>query len=405
MRLFDEKYRDCTTPALRAESRYSFYDRSSLDEAARVREMLQRWLDRLPPSKQKDIVGRMRHKGRGSQERDQSFDGAFFELFLHEFLNGTGGETVVEPKADHLTPDFGVTETGPEGTQIHYVVEATDINVERGTNLETDWNEKCAIDILDEIETPDYFLSVTTAGKLDTMPRKRDLKRPFEELVKTADYDDVREKAEMYGLLDGTMPSATFQHGGWRVTGSLVPVGRHYRPKQGGFIGVDATGDGAHIDDIGKPKERLYDKAKRYKDVDNLIIALRVDPNLGRLDQTLFGTLAYQVYFHKDPAATGPVPEPHHVQKRDGFWFNSSGPQNQNVIGVVAFHNLYPHCVDRATAVFYTNPYAEQPLPAWASEITHADYGDGTVKIVKGQNPCAFVSDYEPFNDFHFSFQ
>ena len=57
--LSDNKYRDYTKPALRAESAYYFYDRSSLTGYTHLRQMLQRWVDRLPPDKQKDIVGRM----------------------------------------------------------------------------------------------------------------------------------------------------------------------------------------------------------------------------------------------------------------------------------------------------------------------------------------------------------
>ena len=222
--LFDDKARNYAKPSLRAETTYSFYDRSSLEEFARCRLMLQRWVDRLPPAKQKDIVARIRHKGRGSWREEQSFNGAFFELFLHEFLNGTGGDTVAEPKIGHLTPDFGVTEARPDGTQINYVVEATDLNIMHGTGLDSHWNERHALDILDEIISPDFSLSVETAGILATTPRQRDLKRPFEELVRTANYDAVWAEVELHGYLDRILPEATFQHDGWRVTGQLIPA-------------------------------------------------------------------------------------------------------------------------------------------------------------------------------------
>ena len=143
--LFDDKDRNYTRPSYSAESRYSFYDRSGLNEFARLRRMLQRWVDRLPPEKAKDIVGRMRHKGIGSWRNDQDFDGAFFELFMHEFLNGTNGDVDVEPEIDSLTPDFGVTETCLGGTKVHYVVEATDINTTRGTDMDSSSNERYAL--------------------------------------------------------------------------------------------------------------------------------------------------------------------------------------------------------------------------------------------------------------------
>ena len=280
--LFDEKERDYTKPSLNAETTYSFYDRSSLEEFARLRQMMQRWVERLPSHKQKDIVKRMRHEGRGSPVEDQRFDGAFFELFLHEFLNGTGGSTVAEPKIGNLAPDFGVTETRADGTKINYVVEATDINVTRGTELDSSWNERHALDILNEIESPDYYLWVESEGALVTTPPKRELKKPFEELLRVSNYQDVRAQSEVYGFSDSALPSATFQHGDWSITGRLAPVDPERRPKKGRFIGAGPVKAGG-VDDIGKAKTRLYDKAKQYKDVESLIIAVRADWWLDRI--------------------------------------------------------------------------------------------------------------------------
>ncbi len=401
--LFDDANRNYTKPALNAETTYSFYNRSSLDEFACLRQMLQRWVDRLPPAKQKDIVGRMRHTGRGSQDKQQSFDGAFLELFLHEFLNGTGGYTVVDPKIDDLTPDFGVTETGPDGTKINYVVEATDINYTRGTSMESNWNEQNALDALDEIESPYYYLWVETAGDLTRTPPKRQLKGMFENLVKNANYDDIRAIADLHGSHHNFMPSATFRYDDWSITGQLMPAAPERRPRKGRFIGLGPSKSGG-VQDSGKVKTRLYDKAKHYRNVDNLIIALRADWWLMpiSISETLFGSMAIQFAMLEEPAYDGPLPPPRTIQRRDGFWFNSDGPQNQHVIGVVAFHDLYPHCVDRTRAVFYANPYIDKPMPAWTKAVDHAEYDNGEVKIAEGLPPSAFVKDYEPRPEINF---
>ncbi len=394
--LFDDKHRNYTGPSLRAETEYSFYNRSSLVGFKHLREMLQRWVDRMPPDKQKSIASRIRHGGFGSPVEQQNFDGAFFELFLHEFLNGTGGHTVVEPRIGRLTPDFGVTETGKDGTKINYMVEATDVNVQRGTDLDSNWNEKRALDILDEIETPDFRLFVETQGTLASMPRKRDLKRPFEELVRSANYDEVRAKSELYGFFDATLPATAFQHGNWSVAGQLIPVPPERRPRKGRFIGAGPTKVGG-VNDIAKPKDRLYDKAKRYREVDNLIIAISADWWLERIAEILFGSLAYQISVPNDPTYAGPLPPGRSIQQPDGFWFNTRGPLNENVIGVVAFYGLHAHCVDKANAVFYANPYTRKPMPSWTREITHAEYLDGKVEIVEGLPPCFFAKDHEPW--------
>ena len=392
--LFDEKDRDWTKPSPRAETTYSFYDRSALDEFARLRRMLQRWIDRLQPSKQGDFVSRMRHKGRGSANEEQLFQGAFFELVLHEFFLGTGGEIEVEPTVHGLTPDFCVAEAGPEGT-INYVVEAT--NIYFGGDFASNWNEQYALDVLNEIVSPDYFLWARTEGDLISTPRKRDLKRPFEALIRNAIYNDVRKQYELSTFPGHRMltPSATVQHDDWTLTGWLIPV--RNRPNKGRFVGID-PGKASVYDDIGKIKAELYGKADTYKRVDNLIVALRgYGWPLDQLDEALFGRSVLDFYVANDPAYTGLIPPPRERQQLDGFWFNTGGPINEHVIGVLAFDELYPQSVGRATAVFYANPYIQKSIPPWTRAITHAEYdfNTGSVQLVQGVPPCTFVQDHE----------
>ena len=61
----------------------------------------------------------------------------------------------------------------------------------------------------------------------------------------------------------------------------------------------------------------------------------------------------------------------------------------------MAFHGVYPHALDRAKVVFFTNPYVEQPMPDWMISIAHAEYSDGKINFVEGLPPSAFLGDYE----------
>ena len=389
-RLFDDKIRDYLGYARRAETAYSFLDRSGRAEYAGVREMIERWISRLPLAKRKDIVNRMRHKGFGSPANQQSFDGAFFELCLHEFLNGTGGRTQVDPKIGRRTPDFQVSETGPDGKVISYVVEATDVNIIRNTDLESDWNELQVLDILDEIKSPVYYLYLETKGVLTEPPPKRKLKEKSENFVKNAIYDDVRAMFHRHD--DPSTPAETFQHKGWSITARLVPVVPGHRLENRasilfGLVKADV------MNDIGKAKDRLYDKAKQYQNVDNLIIAIRINAWPDRMDQVLFGSTINDIIIPKDLTGDSHLAQSN-TQKPDGFWFNTYGPQNRHVIGVAVFKNLNPGTIDQATAVFYANPYSDKPLPEWTRMIAHADYSSGKAEIVAGDSPHTFIKDY-----------
>ena len=253
-RLFDDKPRSHTSPSRRAETTYSFLDRSSLPEFERVRCMLERWVERLPKERQQKAVANLRHNPPGSRQKEIQFNAAFFELFLHEFLLGTEGEVVVEPMIDGLTPDFEVTEELAGRSQLTYMVEAKDIDLERGSKLEGDWNERRALDSLDEISSPDFHLIVRMDGNLESLPPKAHLKKPFEKLLKEANYVEVLRVAQGQFNLEH-LPAASFPHGSWTVTGYLMPVSPEHRGKTKGFVGVVSKGGGI-VDDIGKTKDR-----------------------------------------------------------------------------------------------------------------------------------------------------
>ena len=399
--LFDGKERNHAKPSLRAETTYSFYDRTSLTGFAHLRQMLQRWLNRLPLDKQMDITARMQHAGRGSPNEQRSFDSAFFELFMHEFLLGTGGVVVVEPEIYGLTPDFGVAELDSEGELVSYVVEATNLNVASGSEFDSNWNENHALDVLDQIESPDFLLHVETTGELTETPSRSALRRPFEQLVKSTDYDRLYAITDGGRWLQGNLPNAVFRQGNWQITGHLIPASRERRPKKGRFIGAGPS-KGGSFDPVNKTKARLYEKTRRYKQIERLIIALRIDWNVDveELAEALFGRRSLRIYFRKDPSADiGTIPPPEDIQLLDGFWFNSRGPQNCNVVGIMAFRSLYPQNIDRATMVFFENPYSDFTMPAWTNQVTRAQYSDQKVQFVAGVGPSEFAKDHEPWRE------
>ena len=100
-------------------------------------------------------------------------------------------------------------------------------------------------------------------------------------------------------------------------------------------------------------------------------------------------------YMQSQKTNAGAFHSPFYNRRRDGFWANNSGPQNQNVIGVVAFYDLHPWTIGNVKAIFYSNPYVDKPMPDWTKSITHAEYSDGEVDIVEGTQPFTFMRDYE----------
>ena len=393
-KLFDDKLRNYTEKALRGESIYRFLDRSSHPETVRVRRMLQRWVERLPKGDRLEFVSRIRHKGPGSKENDRDFNGTFFELFLHEFLIGTGGVVEVHPRMGKGRPDFRISDKSRYGGRLIYAIEATDIDLKSSSKLERDWNDLSVIDTLNEINSPWFLLVVETKGKLKQPPSKRKLKAPFEKLINEWDYSKVLEIAKLNNYDSQFLPTAVVQHQEWTLRGRLVPVAPESTPSPGPFVSLWSVG-GSHIDDIGKTKNRLYEKTDQHKGVDNLIIALRCSPSNNRIDEALFGHKSVSLRSKDGATRSDYFGNLFCDRRRDGFWANNSGPINQRVIGVAVFQDLHPWTLDSAKIYFYANPYTNQPLPHWTKEVTHADYSDGDVRYVEGVPPRGFLADYE----------
>ncbi len=393
--LFGDEPRNFTSRSLRAESIYSFLNRSSYPETVRLRNMLQRWVDRLPCKIRSEFVSEIKHKGSGSKQNDRGFNANFFELVLHDFFIGTGSHVEVHPPIGKGHPDFKVIEESPGGSQIIYVVEATDIDIQSGTTLQRDRKELNVFDWINEIYSPDFCLVLKTEGKLHSQPGRRKIKGPFEKLIKETDYESLLEVISACGDSRDILPSARVQHDDWLLTGWLSPVDPQFRPKSGGLISIYPGRSGQFLDDIRKTRDRLEKKASQHKGVDNLIIAIRCNPTNNRIDEALFGS--HGVGFK--PQIRTPQPfcstDLFRNRRKDGFWLNNSGPLNQRVIGVAVFRELHPWSIVESKAVFYANPYVEKPMPAWTKAISHADYSDGDVKIVEGVPVTAFVRDFE----------
>ena len=122
IRLFDDKPRSYYGLSRRAESIYSYLDRSARPEYAKIRGMLERWLNRLPLPKRNAVISRIRHRGYGSAEKNRKFNATFFELFLHEFLADARTSVTVDPDYSGKTPDFEVIEYLGDGSNLSYVV-------------------------------------------------------------------------------------------------------------------------------------------------------------------------------------------------------------------------------------------------------------------------------------------
>lgn len=375
--LFDEEERHYTGVAQHAESYYSFLNRSSRHSVALVRDMLECWLARFPKTHQKSLATRMRHTGRTNHQQDTNFRAAFFELYMHEFLRGTGSQVTVEPNVEGLKPDFSVDEADER-----FLVEVTCLSFDP-----EDRKEKRVVDLLNTIDAPQYFLAVSTEGSLtDDIPKEK-LLTPFKNLVCRTNYDDLLRIAKCCnGLLPKGIATVRVEHKSWVITGQLIPVNEGNR--KGSFVGI-LPATAFFFDDIGRFREKVRDKARRYRQ-HPVIIAVQAGRIFNRIEEALFGSRENGVRGSRGSS----ISEPYSRHRPDGLWYGNKGPRYQNVIGVAVFYDLSPLSVGRVQSLFCANPYVDVPLPAWARAIDHWEYTNGIPELVKGLKPSTFLRDY-----------
>ena len=380
--LFVEKERDYMGDGQANETTYAFLDRTAKPEYGRIRAMLNRWFARYPPDRQYALAQRMRH--RRGLKRERQFQSAFFELYLHEFLRGTGGQVAVEPVPDSPF-DFHVEEGN-----LCYRVEAADVWVNAGTHLEEDANALDALDWLYEIEASDFRLSVTIRGRLQKTLSKKCVQRPFRDLL---------ERARRGSLSPGES-LAEVRQGKWILTGRLVaPAELGMKTFEYGTVVCQHTRAAGFSDPIGSLQNKVEKKAERYKGTP-LIVAVRNMPygmggGSGIMVDALIGRTKTIVSVPRDAKYQGPLPSPSIIRDTDGVWGGPKDARYPDVIGVLQVDHLHPYGPRDAVMCFCPNPYITVTLPAWTRRIDRIAFHGNQWEHVQGVSPSAYVPDCE----------
>ncbi len=102
MDVFPPSDRKDRSPRRPNESSFEFLHRSGSEFSVPVRELLQRWVNALPIDDRPGVVGNL------SSADDDAFDSAFWELYLHQMLTGSGFDVEVHPDVPGTSrhPDF-----------------------------------------------------------------------------------------------------------------------------------------------------------------------------------------------------------------------------------------------------------------------------------------------------------
>jgi hypothetical protein len=382
--LFDNTQRTNDSPAAMSEPKWAFLNRTARPEFAAVRDLLEQWFDRYPIDSRDELGSAFR------SSNDRQHLGAFFELYLHELLRSLGCDVSLHPRVPGASssPDFLVT--APDCSK--FVVEAA---VCFGADTKADATrarQNAALDALNALSLPDYFLSVDIHSVGAQPVSGRRLRRAVQDFIDTLDYDAVRALGTARPL-----PSFAFVEAGWRIELSAAPKTPESRGKAMRAVGMSGS-EAQWIAPEQFLRATIVKKAGRYGRVLDLpyVIAINtMDEFSTNFDDEMEALFGDEVVTF----TTGDVSTARPSRRRNGAWTSKSKPRFTRNSAVLIVQSLVPWTVGRARAMLYHHPWARRPYTSVLTELPQAVPIDGSMDLRDGRQPWTFfgIPDDWPF--------
>jgi len=335
MRLFDDIERISKHPSAVGESEFEFLNRIDEPWFGEIRDVLERWFERLPADVQGDVRSRYRSKDAGTAQ------GAFWEMYIHELFRWLGYRLVPHPAVpgSRSKPDYLVERRGES-----FYLEATAV---AASDEEAAAENRLAViqDTLNRMQTEDFDFGFMVQTTGPASPPLKGLRTELEAWSRSHDPETVMRAFEQTGRL----PIYRWRDGGWAAEFSLVPRGPERRGDSASRpIGLFSP-PGGIIDDVTPLLNALRAKATKYGDPDRpLLIALLSNRTFVRepdFRHALFGGGASR-----------------RGGSQDGLWLGPGGPQNRRVSAVLTTRRLRPETITKARPQLWLNPWAKEQL-------------------------------------------
>lgn len=223
MKLFDEGERTDTRLKRHAEAEFDYLNQSARPAVIALRPVFEEWFSLSPLQAQADLRSRFRSSD------DYAHASAFFELYLNELLMRIGCKVVAHPPLPDLGthPDFHLTRD--DGCEFY--LEATLAGIPKREDQGAQARIEQVYEVLDRLNSPNFFLRVAVTGAPSTPPPGRELQRKLEEWLRTINVEGTFETAAS-GEFDD-LPILYWEHSGWNVEIMAVPKSPVARGKPG----------------------------------------------------------------------------------------------------------------------------------------------------------------------------
>ncbi len=362
---------------------YDYYNSSARQPISAVRKLFQKWFDAYPASGKKDLHARFRSR------IDAQHKSAFWELYLHELFTRMKYRLTVHPVVNGSSnhPDFLVSEAGRSKFYLEAIVAGLPSIKDAGAAARL----AEVLDLINKMQTPDYFLELQYRGTCDTSPSIGRVRKALTQWLRSLDFADIDAAYKACNF--SVVPTFEWNHEGLTLFFAPIPKSVTTRGTAGARpIGVIA-GD-AHIlttdEDI---RNAIEQKSKKYGKLSlPLVIAVNVvSEHCNEIDinNALFGSEAIQFTQRPD----GSIDEGVGVRQPNGTWFGKNGARNRNVSAVLIGCQIEPYKAGVNTPELIHNPYAEIPLKISDYPLPQSlpDYTTSTMKKKAGRVASEFL--------------
>lgn len=348
MWIFDDIERNYKGPANFNESTYEYLNRSARETSAKIRNLIEEWFANYPDNEKTELATRL--KTRNNIE----FQAAFFELYCFTLFSKQGFILEPHPAIENTDkhPDFLVYK---DGTPIFYL-ECTLASFSAEENA-VQRTEKQIIDLLNQLETPEYFILQKIITRDILSPSVSKMRKYLQRKISSMNKDAFSKF-----IIDPkikNLPQWEWKDTktNWQLLFSPIPKSEKIIGKENirsiGMILKNAK----FLDSTESLRNSLRKKANRYGK--NLkypyYIAVNcLDPTTDEydIDDVLFGTKC--IYINTNTGETLPG------RKDDGFWCNLRNPKNIQVSGILIGVGIDPYTIARNALVLWENPWANK---------------------------------------------
>jgi hypothetical protein len=251
MKIFSMTTRTDPSPAALGDGHFQFLDRVSGPYWDQVRHLIEDWFSRLCSESQGDVRGRLRSKD------DRQFNGAFFELYLHECLLRMGYSVTCHPELEGTSrrPDFLAEKNGSSIYVEARSASSSDVAVSKSARVNTVYES------LNKLDSPNFFLWIDVAKHGDDPLRARPLRGRLEKWLAELNPDEHSMKDRRRKDL----PAFSHEDAGWRIEFRAIPKSPDARGIEGVRpLGIFGGGTAQWVQDDETIRGVLLDKGSAY---------------------------------------------------------------------------------------------------------------------------------------------